>query len=214
MSVCICGPFATMAAFKPDVSIDFKKTSSWPTLHQAIVGGRFEEAMEIIAAHPEQVVQIAHYEKIPDALYPIIIAAADRDFNWGSRDLDDIVGTSVLELAIFCDAPIELIENLISLLCDVNFKRLNVLGEVGEVEMLELFPDFQNASLIEVITPLSTAIAKKNDEVIQMLLNAGADSKDVFFSGTYIAKEDQSQIILGVWMDYLGYLSSLASLSF
>jgi hypothetical protein len=112
-----------------------------------------------------------------------------------------------LELAIFFDAPYEIIEKLIILGANVNHQRAIHFSKECEGGCNTPFwanPIWTRQYHIEFRTPLLAAWIKQNHEVIQILLNHGANPEKIVFEGTdtfYWNIEASSHVRKGNWLN-------------
>lgn len=143
-------------------------TEGWPPLHQAIVNQQFDTALDILSANPSTIAQTT-----PDFKSDWVLGyLKNRKFE------SPKIGYTVLELAILYDAPIEFIEILIEFGANANSRNLFFFYQ-KPIERLDYFTG------IQIISPLLAAVEKNNEEVIQILLNAGANPDRVELIGYF-----------------------------
>lgn len=158
-----------------------ESTEGWPPLHQAIVNQRFDTALDILSADPSTIAQ-----ETP-ALKPDMVLGYLENRKYESPR----IGYTVLELAILYDAPIEFIEILIEFGANANSRNLFFFYQKPP-----RYLDWYTG--IQIISPLLVAIEKNNEEVIQILLNAGANPDRVELIGYfYINYGDFGGYIIG-----------------
>lgn len=129
----------------------------WPALHRFLIKRDFAKALQVLDIFPGEAAIT-------------VPKGSPEGYAYGAR-----VGS--LELAIRCDAPIEIIEKLILLGANVNHHR--------EDQKLLVHGDRWHRYIV-ISTPLLSALIKGNDEVVQLLLNYGANPEQV----VYEAEED------------------------
>lgn len=153
-------------------------TTEWPALHKSLLKREFSKAKQILDIYPDeaQIYVSVNLPNLPEKLLcsyfgPKSSSDWYQDFKDNSNCQGKISKMTSLEMAISRDAPIEIIEMLITLGANVNHERL-----IG-------LPLSNDSFYLEFRTPLLSAFIKQNYEVIQLLLNSGANPEKVVYEG-------------------------------
>lgn len=150
ISIFIISPSLELTAFSRETVDESIITPEWPVLHQALLRKQFDKSLRILEILPNQAKENS-------------IGLNRNSFN-------------TLELAIIAGAPLELIETLIALGADVNATRYNVFSEETWPNTHVSVPQFYTlCDYQEFRTPLLAAWIMQNHEVIELLINNGAN---------------------------------------
>jgi hypothetical protein len=145
----------------------------WPALHTAITRREFDIAEQIILQDRQQAYLFTPFKNNFHGEYneesdEIAITQAMQDIKFTYS-----LGYSALELAILYDSP-ELVALILECGVDVNLKH-PIVTSVNEDLPWRSNPKFD----IQIVTPLFFAIKQENSQIVQLLINAGADIEHI-----------------------------------
>lgn len=156
--------------------------SNLPPLHQAIEKHEFQKADKILSSDPDQVNFTIPMNADFVSRTQFLVNKTKKYINEksGVQIQPDLINYTTLELAIINRAPLDLISKIVSLGQDINLKSLVIVAD----------NDFgrgsgHNQAYLRVRTPLLEAIESNHTEIIQYLVDNGADLEHVLWEGSY-----------------------------
>jgi hypothetical protein len=170
-------------------------SGSWPELHKSILNRQFQRVEQILEIYPQEALALVKVN-FPMDSYPFPIGSGV----WFAIDSR----MNSLELAIFFDAPTDIIEKLIILGANVNHSRGKHFRKECADCIIPGKSGYTRLYSIEFRTPLLAALIKQNHEVMQILINYGADSEKVVYEGVdefYFDIESSGHKRVGNWFN-------------
>lgn len=157
--------------------------SGWPALHKFLLKKEFNKVMQILDIYPHEAAMYVPVNLANSRTIELYICSNNHFDNKSLIECKSKISKMTsLEVAIYSDAPLEIIEKLIVLGANVSHERARYLPLSLE-DSSKIPSRFNDGFYLEFRTALLAALIKQNYEVTQLLLNYGANPDRVIFEG-------------------------------